>query len=310
MKVIFMGTPEFAVPTLRELIESQHVVTAVFCQPDRAKGRSKQPIPCPVKEEALRHQIPVFQPQRVRKRPWPQELRDLGPDVIVVAAYGHILSKRILAIPTHGCINVHASILPRWRGASPIHHAMLAGDAQTGVSTMRMVRELDAGPVYLQEKCDIESEISRVDLENRLAEMGARLLLQTLDSLTELESRPQDEELVTFAPIIAKEMGHCDFTNSAFQIVNMIRAFEDWPGVRCQFREKKLSLLDAKPISYLHATPISQVIERTKKRLVIGTGGNTGLELLKVQIAGKKAMDIHAFINGFQPELGETFSSL
>lgn len=310
MNIVFMGTPQFSVPTLQRLIDSTHQVAAVFCQPDRAKGRSHKPVACPVKETAQAHGIPVFQPERIRKRPGPQIVIDLKPDVIVVAAFGHILSQKILDTPPSGCVNVHASLLPRWRGASPIHHALLAGDTHTGVSIMRMVRELDAGPIYMQERTAIPPSESRPHLEDRLASLGADLLMRTLDQLDRLQPVAQDSELATFAPMITKQMGHCDFSMSAAHICNMVRAFEDWPGVRCGFRGHILRLLQVRDVACPHAAKTGEIIRCVKGELVVATGHNSGLSLLKVQPAGKKAMDIGAFINGFQPTLGEEFHAL
>ncbi len=308
MKMVFMGTPEFAVPSLRSM--GDHTILGVFCQPDRPKGRSRKPLPCPVKQVAGEMGLTVFQPKRIRMRKWVTLLREMAPDVIVVAAFGQILPQSILDIPTIDCVNVHASLLPRWRGASPIHYALLSGDLETGVAIMKMVRELDAGPVYALEKAPIPPGMSRTRLERELAQRGGDLLARTLPKLSELRPVPQDPDQVTYAPIIQKHFGYVNFLEqNAFEIERMVRAFEDWPGVFCRFRENPIKLLKVTAVSSQQDGVPGAVIEVTRKRLVIACAEHSALEIVSVQPAGKKAQTAGAFINGYRPVPGETFQS-
>lgn len=310
LNIVFMGTPSFAVPCLNALHQA-HRVVCVFCQPDRPRGRSRKPQPCPVKEAALLLNLPVFQPERVKKAVWVDTLADLKPDLIVVAAFGQILSRKILAIPTLDCINVHASLLPRWRGASPIHHAMLAGDEMTGIAIMRMVRELDAGPVFSFRSTPISDHETRTQLEQRLSAMGAELLLETLPRLREIQPETQDESRVTFAPMITKEMGICDFQRPAIAIQRQVRAMEGWPGTQAWFRENALELVDVEPVTPQAEPAIDnpgKLVHVSKKHLHVACGENTTLAIHTVKPAGKKAMPAHAFINGYHPRIGESLN--
>lgn len=310
MKVVFMGTPEFAVPSLQALIPD-HEVLAVFCQPDRPKGRGNKLAPCPVKEVALAHGLPVHQPQRIRAANWAQLLEELAPDVAVVAAFGQILSQRLLDAPRLGCVNVHASLLPRWRGASPIHYAIKEGDAEAGVSIMKMELALDAGPVYAMEAFPLDPRIGRIELEQRLADLGAQLLRRTLPQLAALEPRPQDPADVTFAPIIAKHFGHVDPTQeSANAIARSIRAFEGWPGVHCGFRGQKLKLVQAHVVSPAPDAAAGTLVLTGKSDLVLVCAQGSALSLDKLQLPGKNEMPAAAFINGYRPQTGETLTQL
>ncbi len=306
MNIVFMGTPDFAVPALEALAE-HHRVSAVFCQPDRPKARSRKPVPCPVKQAAVARGIEVFQPKRIRAKKWVQQVRDLAPDVIVVAAFGQILPKSILDAPTIDCINIHASLLPRWRGASPIHHSLLAGDARTGVGIMRMEVGLDTGPVYSEASMPIDDVISREDLERRLAEMGAALVLETIPKLQTLAPVPQDDAASCYAPIISKDMGWLDLNQkTASEVWRTVRAFRGWPDVYVTFHGSPLKLCAVKPLTDadLSGAP-GTVVQVTKKRLIVACAEGGLLELLEVQPAGKKAMPIHAFINGYKPAVGD-----
>lgn len=308
MNIVYMGTPDFAVPALKAIAGAGFQVSAVFCQPDRSKGRSKKPVPCPVKEAALALDIPVHQPVRIRAKKWVALLRDLAPDVIVVAAFGQILPQSILDIPTIDCVNLHASILPRWRGASPIHHAISAGDAETGVALMRMTKELDAGPVYDTVTVPIDGDTRREALERTLAIMGAELALKHLPNLSTMEPIPQDESGATYAPIIQKSDGFIDpKALSALEIDRLVRGFENWPGIWCSFRQQPLKLIEVEPMEGLGEP--GSLVEITKKRLVLAC--REGLLLCKtLQPAGKKAMPAAAFINGYKPEVGEVFNPM
>lgn len=311
MKIVYMGTPDFAVPALRALAD-RYGVSAVFCQPDRPKARSRKPVACPVKQAALELGVAVHQPKRIRAKKWVQLLRDLAPDVIVVAAFGQILPQSILDIPTIDCVNIHASLLPRWRGASPIHHALLAGDARTGVGIMRMEAGLDTGPVYREAGIDIDDTITRDALEQALSKLGAELLLETLPVLKDLEPTPQDDAQSCYAPIISKDMGWVNLAQQNAETVwRTVRAFRGWPDVYVQWHGHPLKLCSVKPLaeSELSGAP-GTVLQVTKKRLLVQCAENSVLELLEVQPAGKKVMPIHAFNNGYKPTVGEALPSM
>ena len=307
MRIVFMGTPEFAVPALQSL--KNHDVIAVFCQPDRPKGRSKKLMPCPVKQAALEMGVSVHQPKRVKARKWVNLLRELEPDLIVVAAFGQILSQAILDIPKIDCINIHASLLPRWRGASPIHHALLAGDVQTGVGIMKMVRELDAGPVYREARMTIPQNMGRCELEAELSRMGAALLLETIPQLERLEPEPQGENGVTYAPIIRRDFGFVAFEqHSAKQIERMTRAYEGWPQAQCLFRENPVKLLEVTTLDETSASLPGTIVRVSKKELVISCLEGL-LSIRVIQPSGKKPQPVAAFINGYKPTAGECFTT-
>lgn len=311
MKIVYMGTPDFAVPALEALADT-YCVSAVFCQPDRPKARSRKPVACPVKQAAVARGIEVFQPKRIRAKKWVQLLQDLAPDLIVVAAFGQILPKAILDIPRIDCINIHASLLPRWRGASPIHHALLAGDARTGVGIMRMEVGLDTGPVYSEASTAIDDVISREDLERQLARMGAALLLETVPKLAGMQPRAQDDAASCYAPIISKDMGWLDLTEkTATEVWRTVRAFRGWPDVYVTFHDTPLKLCAVQPVTDADLSGAAgTVVQVTKKRVVVACGEGSMLELLEVQPAGKKAMPMHAFINGYKPAVGDVLAPM
>ena len=307
MNVVFMGTPDFAVPSLNRL-HARHRVSAVFCQPDRPKGRSRKPVACPVKQAALSLGLEVHQPRRIRTRKWVALLEALEPDLIVVAAYGQILSQKVLDVPRIDCINVHASILPRWRGASPIHHAIRAGDGTTGVSIMRMVLALDAGPVYETVEIPIGTETGRLALEAELAVRGAELLTSVIPDLESRTPVPQDEDLVTHAPIIEKDFGYLDpAREEAAALDRAVRAYEEWPSVVTRFRDQSVKWHRVRVLADAQGGVPGTIVAVTKKSLVLACGNGTRLALEEVQPSGKKAMPIAAFINGYKPEPGERF---
>ena len=303
-----MGTPDFSVPAF-EALHQHHEVIAVFCQPDRPKGRSKKPVPCPVKQAALTHEIAVHQPRRIRARKWVNLLRELAPDLIVVAAFGQILPQSILDIPPLACVNIHASLLPRWRGASPIHHAILHGDAQTGVGIMKMEVGLDEGPVFAEAALPIDGKTGRIAMEQQLARLGADLLIETIPKLGDLTPKPQDDSLVTYAPIIEKSFGICQLAEkTAIAVRNMVLAFEEWPGTLVTFRETPIKLLDVSPLEETHDTRPGEILTVTKKGLTVACAEGTVLAIRMVQPSGKKPQPVAAFNNGYQPQPGESFT--
>lgn len=300
--VVFMGTPDFAVPTLNALIYAYNVV-GVVTQPDRPAGRgSKEPQASPVKRVAEAHGIPVFQPEKLRQPEAIETLRQWTADLYVVAAFGQILPQTVLDIPRHGSINVHASLLPRWRGAAPIQAAIMHGDAQTGVTIMRMDVGLDTGPMLRAETLDLAPDETGASLHDKLAELGARLLIPTLDDYLTggVQTVPQPEEGVTVATRIDKEQGRIDWAKSAVDIDRQVRAFTPWPGTFTGWDGKTLKILSGTARDG-RAAP-GQVV-RLDELIAVGTGDGV-YEISRLQLAGKPAVDIQAFVNGYTDFVG------
>ncbi len=300
-----MGTPEFAVPSLKTLIATQNVV-GVVTQPDRPAGRGQQLRPSPVKVIAQDAHIPIYQPKSLRHEDAARPLRDWRPDAIVVAAFGQILRPHVLELPPLGCYNVHASLLPRWRGASPIQHAILAGDAETGVSLMRMDVGLDTGPVYVQQAIPITPEETAATLHDRLAVLGAEMLAQYLPHILAggLPAVPQSDEGVTYAPMIRKEEGRLVWQQPAVALERQVRAMFPWPGAFAAWQGTLLKVLAAAvvPAADMPAGSPGQVV-LTDDGPAVCTGQG-GLALRQVQLAGKRAMNIADFLPGHPGFIG------
>lgn len=299
--IVFMGTPDFAVPCLWSL-SGAHRVIAVFTQPDRPVGRKQLLQAPPVKQTALVHHIPVYQPEKLRKSDEAALLAELQPDLIVVAAYGQILPQSVLDIPKYGCINVHASLLPRWRGAAPIQAAILAGDTQTGITIMMMEAGLDTGPMLRSEAVDITPTETAQTLHDKLSRLGARLLLETLDDYLhgKISPTPQPEDGVTWAHQIEKEHGRIDWAKSAIEIDRQVRAFTPWPGTFTAWDEQTLKIISGHAVD--GDAPIGQVIAYNSGA-AIGTG--EGLYVMdSVQLAGKKVVSIDDFLRGHAQFIG------
>ncbi len=296
MKLAFLGTPVFAVPTLEKIVEAGHEVTAVFTQPDRPKGRGQKDAMPPVKEAALRLGLQVHQPERVRRPEVVEQLREMAPEAMVVVGYGQILPQAILDIPPRGIINVHASLLPKYRGAAPIQWAIARGETRTGITTMKIDAGLDTGDMLLKWETDIGPEETAVELGERLAVAGADLLVRTLAELGNIVPQKQDNAQATYAPILKKEDGEIDWTMAAKDILNRIRGLVPWPGCYTLWRGQRLRIWKARP-SDLPAPPQGW-LARKKSRLAAGTG-NGGIEILEVQLEGKKRMETAAFLNAF-----------
>ncbi len=294
-RVVFMGSPEFALPSLRRLA-AQHAVVGVVTQPDRPFGRGRQLAPPPVKQLALQLGIPVIQPERLRRPEAMQQLRDWAPDVIVVAAFGQILRPAVLDLPPHGCINVHASLLPRWRGASPIQAAILHGDAETGVTIMRMDPGLDTGPMLSQRAISIEPDDTAGTLSQKLAGLGADLLAETLPEYLagRLQPQPQPEEGVTTVSLLSKADGELDPAQPAEALARKVRAFHPWPGSYLPWRGGALKVLRAHARSGRAAPG-----QRLEQGGLPALGAAGGLLLLEeVQPPGKKPMSGADFLRG------------
>lgn len=306
LRVVFMGTPEFAVPTLKRLLETCRVV-GVVTRPDKPRGRSRAPLPSPVKEVALAHDIPVFQPRTLRRPENQEPIRAWQPDVIVVAAFGLILPPEVLSIPPHGCVNVHASLLPRWRGAAPVPAAIIAGDEVTGVTIMLMDEGVDTGPILAQREEPIFPDDTAASLGGRLARLGAELLVETLPRWVrgEITPRPQDETEATYAPMLRKEDGYADWTEPAQVLERKVRGYYPWPTLMTRWRGKWLKILSARahPTAAVQAPPGTVVEWEGRVAVVTGQGL---LELVEVQLEGKRALDIEAFLRGARGFIGST----
>ena len=302
MKLVFMGTPLFAVPSLERTVAAGHEVAAVFTQPDRPKGRGHKDAMPPVKEAALGLGLAVFQPERVRRPEVVEQLRGYAPDAMVVVGYGQIIPKAILDIPPQGIINVHASLLPKYRGAAPIQWAIARGETRTGVTTMRINEGLDTGDMLLKWETAIGPEENAVELGQRLAVAGAELLVRTLSELPSIEPQRQDDSQATLAPILKKEDGKIDWRLSAREILNRIRGFEPWPGGYGFLRGQRLQIWKAAVGEQKLAAGSLQVIDR---KLYVGCGAGESIELREVQLEGKKRMPAAAFLNGFPLSIDE-----
>lgn len=297
MKIVFMGTPDFAVPCLTALREAGHEVAAVFTQPDKPKGRGYALTPPPVKVKALEYGLPVYQPTTLRDGEALRLLKEIGPDVIAVVAYGKLLPGEILELPPMGCVNVHASLLPRHRGASPIQWAIVSGDRETGVTTMYMAEGMDTGDILEKTVTPIGPDETAAELHDRLSNLGAALLVHTLNGMESGEIVPekQDDALATKAPIIRKEMGRLDFSKSAAELHNLARGFYPWPGVYTQLDGKRLKVLET-GLGEGTGRP-GEVIE-ADGRLLVACGDGRALELKKVQPEGKRPMTAAEWLRG------------
>jgi methionyl-tRNA formyltransferase len=291
-----MGTPAFAVPTLERITAAGHQVLGVFTQPDRPKGRGRKDAMPPVKEAALRLGLPVYQPERVRRPEVIEQLRAMTPEAMVVVGYGQIVPRAILDIPSRGIINVHASLLPKYRGAAPIQWAIASGETHTGVTTMRIDEGLDTGDMLLKWETEIGPEENAVELGARLAEAGADLLVRTLAELGNIRPEPQDDAQATLAPILKKEDGKIDWQRPAPEILNRIRGFEPWPGGYGFLRGQRLQIAKAALAQQKLPPGALRVVNH---KLFAGCGGGESIELQEVQLEGKKRMPAAAFLNGF-----------
>ena len=305
-KIVFMGTPDFAVPSLTALM-AEHDVVAVVTQPDRPAGRNKQLRQSPVKRQALAANIPVFQPQRIRDEAMLEALGSLDADVFVVAAFGQILSQAVLEFPRYGTVNVHASLLPRWRGAAPIQAAIRAGDCESGVTIMLIDAGLDTGPVMSKRAIPLAPDETGQSLHDRLAVLGAELLVVTLPRYLngEIQPQTQDESLATYAPQIKKEDGAIDWLRSADEIERLVRAFTPWPGTFTIWNGAQLKVLAGGAGE--GCAPAGQVVERGG---VIAIGTGDGLYFpSELQLAGKRRLSVSDFVNGYGEIIGARLGS-
>lgn len=320
MRLVFMGTPDFSVPALRALVSGGHEVVGVFTQPDRPAGRGKNLKPSPVKIAAEELGLPIFQPERIKTPEGTQQLRVLAPDSIIVVAYGQILSREILQLPSKGCINVHASLLPAYRGAAPIHWAIMRGETRTGVTTMLMDEGLDTGDMLLKRELLISNEATTGEIHDQLAALGGELLLDTLKELEKgkLIPTPQTQE-TSYAPLLKREHEYIDWLRTAADLHHQIRGLNPWPGAFTVFRGENLKIWRSKPlldpdnsskteiVSKGEKAEPGQVIRVSEEGLLVQTGDGI-LWILEVQPAGKRAMPARDFFNGRHGQVGERFN--
>lgn len=305
LNLVFCGTPRFAVPTLEKLVQAGFAVRLAVTQPDRPRGRGMEVASSPVKQSALALGLPIAQPESIRNNDeFRSHLSALSPDAIIVVGYGRILPKWMIDLPPLGNINLHASLLPKYRGAAPIQWAIARGESITGVTTMRIDAGLDTGDILLQREIPIEPTDTADTLAPRLAAVGADLMIETLRELRAgaITPHPQNHEKATLAPILNKEDGRIDFRLTAQEICSRLRGFQPWPGAFATFRKKSLHVWKAAPSS--KPLPPSQLLVEPGG-LFVGCGAGTALQLLEVQLEGKKRLAVRDFLNGFHPRSGE-----
>ncbi len=307
MKIVYMGTPDFAKTCLERILCEGYEIVGVFTQPDRPKGRSGKPAPPPTKELALEHNIPVFQPEKLRDGTALAILQELAPDVIVVVAYGRILPPDILTLPKHGCINVHASLLPRYRGAAPIQWSVINGDDTTGVCTMFMDEGMDTGDIILTHRTPIDKNETSGELFRRLSAIGADCLANTLDILRKGDTLPrtvQEHTQATHAPMLTKDVGRLDFTKSAKTLHNLVRGCSPWPGAHTRLRDKMLKVHECRPMDEKTSAPCGTLLQMADK-LCVACGDGDLIELISVQLEGKSRVSGADFLRGFRLTDGE-----
>lgn len=300
--IVFMGTPEFAVPSLDILVKNNYPVTAVITQPDRPKGRGRKVAPPPVKEYAEKAGIAVYQPERVRNEEFLELFKSMAPDMVVLAAFGQILPGEIIEGPPLGCLNVHPSMLPRYRGAAPINWTLINGERKTGVTIMRMDEGVDTGDILLQEETDIGDEEIYDELHDRLSIMGAEMLLRAVEGVAgnTLQRRPQDSSGASYAPRLTREIGHVDWNANSREIVNLIRGLSSFPGAYSYLRDKKLKIFRAVPGPLCSGEKEPGKIGRFLESGLQVTAGDGHVYLQDVQLEGKKRMTVDDFMRGYR----------
>lgn len=309
MRVIFMGTAPFAEPTLRGLFDSPHDVAAVVTQPDRPRGRGRKALPPPIKTLALEQECPVLQPPSLRRGAVDEALSSLRPEAIVVVAYGNILPPSVLAIPAYGCINVHASLLPKYRGAAPINWALMHGESVTGCTVIQMDEHVDTGDIWWQDACEVAADDDALSLGARLADMGARGLLEVLGGVEDrtLKAHPQPEEGVSYAPKLTKELGRVDWRQPAAAIHNRIRALAPWPGVSTELGGLSLKLCHSTVRETSDTGAPGTITAVTADGLLVACGGGH-LLVSEVQPANKRRMPAPDFAQGYRVREGQRFA--
>ena len=311
LRIVYFGTPAFAVPSLQALLDSRHSVVAVVSQPDKPRGRGQHLQPTPTREVAEARGVPVLQPSRIRDETFLQAIRDTAPDLGVVAAFGRILPDELLAIPRLGMINVHASILPRYRGAAPIQRAVLAGDTETGVTIMRVVSELDAGPTFAFARVPIGPDATSGDVEADVSRAGAPLLLDVVEDLASGHAveTPQDASRATLAPKVTKAEGHIDWTQPASTLHNKVRGLQPWPLASTHVSGARYVIRRSAVEPSTTSTNPGELIEAHADRLVVACGGGSRLRLLEIQPEGRRPMTAREFLAGRHLKPGDRFDT-
>ena len=307
MKIVYMGTPDFAVSPLRSLLNTEYEVAAVVTQPDKPKGRGKALMPTPVKEEALKHGIPVYQPEKVREPGFVEKLRELKPDLIVVAAFGQIIPESVLNMPKFGCINIHASLLPKYRGAAPIQYAVIDGEKESGVTIMKMGKGLDTGDMIARTEVPLAKDETGGSLFEKLPSAGARLLVETLPDIfagTAVYEKQPEESPTPYAAMITKKMGLIDFSKSAEELERLVRGLNPWPSAYTFLNGKNLKIWKAEADMTQAEKNIPGTVVRADEEGICVACGTGRLILKEVQLEGKKRMDSASFLRGCKVEPG------
>lgn len=306
MRILFAGTPDFAAECLKALLNSEHEICAVYTQPDRPAGRGRKLTPSPVKQLALEHKLPVEQPLNFKSEDSLQTLAGYEADLMIVVAYGLLLPQKVLDTPKLGCINVHASLLPRWRGAAPIQRAILAGDTESGVGIMKMEAGLDTGPVLLEARCPINESDTAQDLHDRLAALGAETLLQSLDDIESRlkQAQPQDESLSTYARKLDKQEALIDWQRPAAELLRQINAFNPWPVAQTQWQGDTMRIWRAQLGDRLRSGQPGEIIAVSKQGLDVQTTDGI-LRITQLQLPGKRAMQVQDFLNANSISVGD-----
>jgi methionyl-tRNA formyltransferase len=316
LRVVFAGTPEFSVPALDAIAGSAHKLVGVITNPDRPAGRGKEPRPPAVKQAALDHDVPVYQPESMKGEEPPQRLRAWEPDVMVVAAYGQILPEAILQAPTYGCINIHASLLPKYRGAAPINRAIIEGESKSGITIMKMDEGLDTGPMLMKGSVSIGPQMTAGELHDELAQLGARLIVDALDRLVEgtLSETPQDDERASYAPKLATEDGRIDWSQPARRVADLVRGLNPWPGafshIESDDSSDRIKFHRAHPVDGETDQPPGTVVRADARagELVIACG-EAAVAIDRIQAPGGRAMGAGDFLNGYPLKPGDRFNS-
>ncbi|MDR0879931.1 MAG: methionyl-tRNA formyltransferase [Clostridioides sp.] len=305
MKIVFMGTPDIAVPCLQKLIDEEHEVVGVVTQPDKQRGRGKKMSFSPVKELAVKYEIPVLQPCKARDIEFIEEIKEINPDLIVVVAFGQILPKELLDIPKFGCVNVHVSMLPKYRGAAPINWVVINGEKMTGVTTMYMDEGLDTGDIILQEEIDLDDEITAGELHDRIMSDGADLLKETIEMISEgvAPRHKQDDSLSSYAPIMDKKLGDIDFSKSAKQIHDLVRGVNPWPSAYTTYGEATMKVWKTRVVDEVSGEEPGTIIEVTKGGIKVATG-ELVLLIEEIQMPNKKRMMVGEYIKGNEIKIG------
>lgn len=299
MKIVFMGTPEFAVPCLQKIIDEGHEVVAVVTQPDKPKGRGKKLAMPPVKELALKYDIPVYQPLKAREESFVYTLKEMNPELIVVVAFGQILPKSILDIPKYGCVNVHASLLPRYRGAAPLNWVIINGEEKTGVTTMYMDEGLDTGDMILKSEIPLDDEITAGELHDKMMIDGAKVLKETIDLIEKGEAprEKQSNEDTCYSPIMNKSLGNIDWKKSAIDIHNLVRGINPWPSAYTTYEGQTMKIWKTKVIDKNSDKDPGTIISVDKEGINVSTSEGI-LQIKEIQMAGKKRMEVPEYIKG------------